>query len=79
MNQRTPPKQFDKAMVALGTNLASLRKKKGWTADEAATKLNLSKGYLYMIEQGHPPSLRRLLYLKRAYECKWLDIFRGVR
>ena len=63
-------------MAHLGARLRDLRAGRGWTQDELARRVGLSKSYLSRIEDGERhPSLATLLSLAQAYGISLASLF----
>lgn len=60
-----------KYLIELGEKIAELRKKKGWTQDELAKKLNIQRSSLTRIELGNVNStINMLRKIAKALEVK---------
>lgn len=70
-------------LTDLGGKLRELRVRSGWTLEELAQRVSLSKSYLSRLEDGdRQPSLAALLALSRAFVVPLASLFpeeRGVR
>ncbi len=54
-------------LTDLGARLAALRKARGLTQAEVATRAGLSRNTLYRAEQGNNPTLQTVIRLLRTY------------
>lgn len=62
-------------LIRLGTNLKELRKMKGLTQEQLATKIRVSSTYIGFIEQGQRnPSLKTLDKIARVLSVKMTDL-----
>ena len=65
-----------KSKEKLGKTIQRLRKEKGFTQEEFAEKLNISRTHIGHIEQGRKsPSMKLLEKLARSLGVKARDIF----
>ena len=63
-------------LTGLGDTLREFRAHSGWTLEELAQKVSLSKSYLSRLEEGdRQPSLAALLALSRAFEVPLAALF----
>lgn len=63
-------------LTSLGGTLRELRQRSGWTLEELAQKVSLSKSYLSRLEDGdRQPSLAALLALSRAFQVPLASLF----
>jgi transcriptional regulator with XRE-family HTH domain len=63
-------------LTDLGKTLRELRVRSGWTLEELAQKVSLSKSYLSRLEEGdRQPSLAALLALSRAFDVSLGALF----
>lgn len=63
-------------MTVLGRRLRTLRKAKGWSQDDLARRVKLTKPYLSMLETGarRQPSLPTLVRLAKALGVPVTDL-----
>jgi len=63
-------------LTSLGGTLREFRQRSGWTLEELAQKVSLSKSYLSRLEEGdRQPSLAALLALSRAFQVPLAALF----
>jgi transcriptional regulator with XRE-family HTH domain len=59
-----------------GLRLRALRLERGWSADEACSRVDCSRGYYYKLERGERDfSLEMLARLARAFRLDEIDFF----
>lgn len=70
------PKKLSKAYKTLGRKVQKLRKAHGFTQEELAEMIRISRVYMGYIEQGREsPSLKLLMKLARRLGVKVEDLF----
>ena len=71
------PKSAAKTLKTLGRKIQKLRKQAGFSQEEFAHKLGISRVYMGYIEQGREsPSLRLLMKIARRFGVKVDDLFK---
>lgn len=65
-----------KHRTKFGKNVLGLRKKRNFTQEQVAEKMEISTRYVQSLEAGeYFPSLQTLVRLKSALRCTWEQLF----
>ncbi len=71
------PKSTAKTLKTLGRKIQKLRKQAGFSQEEFAHKLGISRVYMGYVEQGREsPSLRLLMKIARRFGVKVDNLFK---
>ncbi|MGA2585035.1 MAG: XRE family transcriptional regulator [Tepidisphaeraceae bacterium] len=71
---------IESELAQLGTRLAEMRSKRGWTLEEVSERSGLSKAYLSRLEGGsRQPSIAAVLTLARVFDVPMASLFGSQR